>query len=68
MPTLPQEDADSGTVKPSKAMVLAGAIEYIRRVERERDEARREVEILKRAVGRGGTGRQEGDGGFWVDG
>jgi hypothetical protein len=28
-----------GTVKPSKGMVLAAAIEYIGRVERERDAA-----------------------------
>ena len=27
-----------GQPKPSKAMVLAGAIEYIRKIERERDE------------------------------
>lgn len=39
VPTLPQgeEGIAMGTPKPSKAMVLAGAIEYIKRLERERD-------------------------------
>jgi hypothetical protein len=41
VPTLPRSvDSDvMGTVKPSKGMVLAAAIEYIGRVERERDAA-----------------------------
>jgi len=40
VPTLPQGDEAGlmGQPKPSKAMVLAGAIEYIRNIERERDE------------------------------
>ena len=40
VPTLPQGDEAGlvGQPKPSKAMVLAGAIEYIRKIERERDE------------------------------
>ncbi|KAF2675958.1 hypothetical protein K458DRAFT_253115, partial [Lentithecium fluviatile CBS 122367] len=44
IPTLPQNAAvDGGAMgqpKPSKAMVLAGAIEYIKAIERERDELR----------------------------
>ncbi|KAF2016843.1 hypothetical protein BU24DRAFT_459963 [Aaosphaeria arxii CBS 175.79] len=55
VPTLPQgaEDGSStaqqvlGQPKPSKAMVLSGAIEYIKRLERERDEALRECEVLR---------------------
>ncbi|KAF2708481.1 hypothetical protein K504DRAFT_468813 [Pleomassaria siparia CBS 279.74] len=48
VPTLPQSDegASMGQPKPSKAMVLAGAIEYIRSIERERDELREENERL----------------------
>lgn len=35
-----------GQPKPSKAMVLAGAIEYIRKIERERDALLEENERL----------------------
>jgi len=54
VPTLPQSD-EQGQPKPSKAMVLAGAIEYIRVVERERDEARAELARLKARGSRGGS-------------
>ena len=56
MPTLPQvesasagsdenEEGEEGTqtrqvIRPSKAMILAGAIEYIKMLEKERDELR----------------------------
>ncbi|KAK7189130.1 hypothetical protein DPSP01_005474 [Paraphaeosphaeria sporulosa] len=40
-----------GHPKPSKAMILEGAIEYIREIERERDAFRGEVERLRRASG-----------------
>lgn len=55
VPTLPQsvEANVMGTSKPSKGMVLAAAIEYIKRVERERDAAVREIERL----GGKGSGR-----------
>ncbi|KAF2688467.1 hypothetical protein K458DRAFT_414214 [Lentithecium fluviatile CBS 122367] len=48
VPTLPQsEKADvMGAAKPSKAMVLAAAIDYIKRIEKERDAAVHEVERL----------------------
>lgn len=48
VPTLPQsEKADvMGAAKPSKAMVLAAAIDYIKKVEKERDAAIYEVERL----------------------
>ena len=48
MATQPQSDegALTGQPKPGKAMVLAGAIEYIRSIERERDELREENERL----------------------
>jgi len=38
----------AGSLKPSKAMVLACAIDYIREVERERDELAEENMTLKR--------------------
>ncbi|KAH7117112.1 hypothetical protein B0J11DRAFT_109344 [Dendryphion nanum] len=51
VPTLPQtEDGTAmamGQPKPSKAMVLAAAIDYIKRIERERDAALQEVERLR---------------------
>ena len=51
IPTLPRNNAvDGGVVvqpKPSKAMVLAGAIEYIEKLERERDEYRADCERLR---------------------
>jgi hypothetical protein len=37
--------------KPSKSMILAGAIEYIEQIEKERDEYRAECERLKRLMG-----------------
>jgi hypothetical protein len=48
VPTLPQSvDANvMGAAKPSKGMVLAAAIDYIKRIERERDAALDEVERL----------------------
>lgn len=36
-----------GQPKPSKAMVLAGAIEYIRKIEKERDELKEENSRLR---------------------
>jgi hypothetical protein len=56
VPTLPQCDESGagggvmGQPKPSKAMVLAGAIEYIRRIERERDDAVTECRDLRRRL------------------
>ncbi|KAH7082732.1 hypothetical protein BKA63DRAFT_137164 [Paraphoma chrysanthemicola] len=48
VPTLPQsmEANVMGAAKPSKGMVLAAAIDYIRRVEQERDAAMDEIERL----------------------
>jgi hypothetical protein len=48
VPTLPQSvDANvMGAAKPSKGMVLGAAIEYIKKIERERDAAFDEVERL----------------------
>ena len=49
-----------GQAKPSKAMVLASAIEYIRRVERERDALKEENERLRLRFGMGsGAGAGE---------
>lgn len=49
IPTLPQCDsqAANGAPKPSKATVLASAIDYIHKMERERDRLRQENEVLK---------------------
>lgn len=50
VPALCQEDKFGGIVgqpKPSKAMILEGAIEYIKEVERERDACRGENERLR---------------------
>ncbi|KAF2659369.1 hypothetical protein K491DRAFT_591075 [Lophiostoma macrostomum CBS 122681] len=64
VPTLPQCD-DSGAggdvmgqPKPSKAMILAGAIEYIRRVEDERDDAIAECQALRKKLAGVGNGEQ----------
>jgi hypothetical protein len=48
VPILPQSDAAdvTGAAKPSKGMVLAVAIDYIKELERERDAAVEEVERL----------------------
>jgi len=47
VPMLPQCDGtDVGAVKPSKSMVLAVAIDYIKELERQRDAAVEEVERL----------------------
>lgn len=48
VPTLPQNDSNDsmGATKPSKSMVLAVAIDYIKELERQRDEAIEEVERL----------------------
>lgn len=53
VPTLPHGDDESaiGQPKPSKAMILSSAIEYIRAIERERDALREEVERLKQNQG-----------------
>lgn len=50
-----------GQPKPSKAMVLAGAIEYIRRVECERDEAVAECRMLRKRL----TGLEDGEQWEW---
>jgi hypothetical protein len=49
VPTLPQfqDGTTLGQTRPSKAMVLTGAIDYIQKVERERDAARKKLEELK---------------------
>jgi hypothetical protein len=49
VPTLPQSDEGGmmGQPKPSKAMVLSSAIEYIRKIEKERDALKEENERLK---------------------
>jgi hypothetical protein len=48
VPTLAQSEKDEfiGAVKPSKAMVLSAAIDYIKKIEKERDEALDEVRRL----------------------
>jgi hypothetical protein len=45
VPILPQSDA-ADAAKPSKSMVLAVAIDYIKELERQRDAAVEEVERL----------------------
>ena len=49
MPTIPQWDAHamSAGLKPSKATVLASAIDYIQHMEAERDRLRRENQALR---------------------
>lgn len=63
MPGLRQSDEAGkiGQPKPSKAMILASAIEYIEAVERERDALSEENERLRRNQGmmRGGGARHE---------
>jgi len=62
VPMLPQSDAtDTGAVKPSKSMVLAVAIDYIKELERQRDAAVEEVERLggKMRFGRAGVRKRE---------
>lgn len=64
VPMLPQSDSsESGGVKPSKSMVLAVAIDYIKELERQRDIAVEEVERLggKVKFGRPGSWRKESD-------
>jgi hypothetical protein len=53
VPTLPHsEEGDAmGQPKPSKAMVLSSAIDYIKRIEREKEALKEEVERLKRNQG-----------------
>ena len=55
---------ESGTMvqpKPSKAMILSSAIEYIREIEKERDALREENERLKLGqLGSGTTKNLEG--------
>lgn len=46
-----------GQPKPSKAMVLSSAIEYIRRIEKERDALREENERLRFSQA-GGSGEK----------
>jgi hypothetical protein len=50
VPTLPHRDNGDtmGQPKPSKAMVLSSAIDYIKRIEREKEALQEEVERLKR--------------------
>lgn len=59
VPSLPQSDEGGvmGQPKPSKAMVLSSAIEYIRKIEKERDELKEENEQLRQR--QGGNGQQE---------
>lgn len=56
VPALRQDD-DLGSLlsspRPSKAMILEGAIDYIRVIEKERDMYREEIERLRRSVGGG---------------
>ncbi|CAA9964283.1 HLH multi-domain protein [Pyrenophora teres f. maculata] len=62
VPMLPQCDsADMGAVKPSKSMILAVAIDYIKELERQRDAAVEEVERLggKVRFGRAGVWKRE---------
>ncbi|USP76515.1 hypothetical protein yc1106_03789 [Curvularia clavata] len=64
VPMLPQSDpSESGGVKPSKSMVLAVAIDYIKELERQRDIAVEEVERLggKVKFGRPGSWRKESE-------
>lgn len=60
VPSLPQCDAGGGMgqPKPSKAMVLSSAIEYIRQVESERDALKEENGRLKQSQGSGARPRQ----------
>jgi hypothetical protein len=53
VPTLPQsgEDGVMGQPKPSKAIVLTAAIDYIKRIEKERDALWGEIERIKYAQG-----------------
>ena len=53
VPTLPQSDDGGamGQAKPSKAMVLSAAIEYIGKIEQERDALKEEVERLRQSQG-----------------
>lgn len=53
VPTLPQSDEGGviGQPKPSKGMILAGAIEYIHRLERERDAALEQLDRFRCNVG-----------------
>jgi acyl-coenzyme A synthetase/AMP-(fatty) acid ligase len=51
VPTLPQSN-DSGVIgqpKPSKAIVVSAAVDYIRRTEKERDTLREEIKRTKHA-------------------
>ncbi|RYN23448.1 hypothetical protein AA0113_g12220 [Alternaria arborescens] len=64
VPMLPQcDNGDTGAVKPSKSMVLAVAIDYIKELERQRDAAVEEVERLggKMRFGRTAT-KKRGNG------
>jgi hypothetical protein len=49
-----------GATKPTKVVVLAAAIDYIKRVERERDSALKEVERLRGNRGMSKVGETEG--------
>lgn len=57
VPTLPQSDEAGamGQPKPSKAMVLASAIEYIRKIEAERDGLKLENDRLRQTAASGQT-------------
>ncbi|KAF1978230.1 hypothetical protein BU23DRAFT_253562 [Bimuria novae-zelandiae CBS 107.79] len=57
VPALCQEDDMGGLLghpRPSKAMILQGAIEHIKTIEKERDMYRAEIERLRRELGGGG--------------
>ncbi|KAF2848762.1 hypothetical protein T440DRAFT_400544 [Plenodomus tracheiphilus IPT5] len=61
VPSLPQSDEGGvmGQPKPSKAMVLSSAIEYIRKIKNERDTLKEENERLRQGQGSGsGPSRQ----------
>ncbi|KAF2994965.1 hypothetical protein E8E13_003107 [Curvularia kusanoi] len=57
VPTLPQSDEAGamGQPKPSKAMVLASAIEYIQKLEEERDALKLDNDRLRQAAATGQT-------------
>ena len=63
VPTLPQSDEAGamGQPKPSKAMVLSSAIEYIKILEAERDALREDNERLRQAQAQAQAGGQAGE-------
>jgi hypothetical protein len=67
VPTLAQSEKDDfmGAVKPSKAMVLSAAINYIKKIEKERDEALDEVRRLGGEVRHGKAITNDNGGMAW---